>query len=260
VRILGLEIRRAPPLTPVRDNRGGWSPWIREPFAGAWQRNMEWTTETVLAHQAVYACISRISQDVGKLRPKLVEEYQDGLWKETSNATHSPRLDQPNRFQNYLQFGEWWTTSKLVHGNTYCLKERDNRGGEFQGSVRALYILDPTRVTVLVAPDGEVFYQLNTDNLAGITQDEVAVPASEIVHDRMNCLFHPLVGTSPIFAAGQAAHLGLEIEKSSTAFHGNGANPSGILTSALTITPQQAKELTELWNSQIGRASCRERV
>jgi phage portal protein BeeE len=29
----------------------------------------------------------------------------------------------------------------------------------------------------------------------------VIVPAREIIHDRFNCLFHPLVGISPLYAA-----------------------------------------------------------
>jgi phage portal protein BeeE len=57
----------------------------------------------------------------------------------------------------------------------------------------------------------------------------MAVPASEIIHDRMNCLYHPLVGTSPIFACGTAANMGLQIQENSSAFFGNGSNPSGIL-------------------------------
>ncbi|WP_416380911.1 hypothetical protein, partial [Klebsiella pneumoniae] len=34
------------------------------------------------------------------------------------------------------------------------------------------------------------------------------VPAREVIHDRFNCLFHPLIGLSPIYAAGLAAMQG----------------------------------------------------
>ena len=63
MKIFGLTISRAKSeekdLSPV-SGRGGWWPIIRESFTGAWQRNDEWTTDTVLAHHAVYACITRI--------------------------------------------------------------------------------------------------------------------------------------------------------------------------------------------------------
>ncbi len=246
MRFLGLEVRRAP-LTPVSSNRGGWYPHVREPFAGAWQQNKEIRPDTVLAHHAVYSCITRISQDIGKLRPKLVERDDDGIWSEVESPAFSGVLNQPNRFQNYIQFQEWWITSKLIHGNAYGLLERDGRG-----IVRAIYLLDPTRVQVLVAPDGAVFYSLKTDNLAGLERDSVEVPASEVIHDRMNCLFHPLVGVSPIYACGTAAIMGLEIENNSSSFFGNGSNPSGILSSPVTITAEKSEQLSTIWNSRFG--------
>ena len=203
MRLFGLEIKRIG--SPV-DSRGGWWPWIREPYTGAWQKNDEWTADTVLAYHAVYACITLIANDIGKLREKLVEKDSDGIWKEVESAAFSPLLRKPNRYQNHIQFKQWWITSKLIRGNTYALKQRDNRD-----IVTALYLLDTSRVQPLVAPDGSVFYNLSSDNLSGVRED-VAVPASEIIHDRMNCLFHPLVGVSPLFAAGQAALIGLNIE------------------------------------------------
>lgn len=243
LRLFGWEIRRAgDPVTG--GTGGGWFPLVREPYAGAWQRNKEWTTDSVLAHEAVYACVTLISQDIGKLRPKLVEQQDGGIWREVENTAHSPVLRRPNRFQNYQQFKEAWITCKLIHGNTYVLKRRDARG-----VVQAMYLLDPSRVTVLVAPDGQVLYELRQDNLAGV-QREVTVPASDIIHDRINALWHPLVGVSPIFAAGMAAHMGLNIERNSTAFFGNGSNLSGILSAPQEISTTKANELTEVWNSQ----------
>jgi HK97 family phage portal protein len=246
-RSVALRMRATGGLSPVSDNRGGWWPMVREPFAGAWQRNQEWTTDTVLAHHAVYACITRIAQDFGKLRPKLVERDKDGIWSEVENGAHSPALRKPNRFQNHIQFKESWAISKLTRGNTYCLIERDQRGVP-----SAFYVLDPSRVQVLVAPDGAVFYQLQTDNLAGLEEDKIAVPASQIIHDRMNCLYHPLVGTSPIFACGAAANMGLQIQANSSQFFANGSNPSGILTTAVAITAEKSTELSDLWNARFG--------
>lgn len=231
-------------LSPVTGSRGGWIPLIvREAFTGAWQRNHRLTPDTVLAHHAVYTCITLIASDVGKLRPKLVQRDDNGIWSETSNATFSPILAEPNHFQNHIQFKEWWITSKLTRGNTYALKQRRP-----DGSVRALYLLDPARVTVLVADDGSVFYRVDTDLLSRVV-DAVVVPASEIIHDRMNCLFHPLIGISPIFASGLAARIGLTIQNNSADFFENGANPSGLIVTPAHIDIAYAKELQEHWNA-----------
>lgn len=241
MRILGLEIKRIG--SPV-DTRGGWTPWIREPYTGAWQKNDEWTADTVLAFHAVYACITLIANDIGKLREKLVQQDEDGIWSETTRAAFSPLLRKPNRYQNHIQFKQWWITSKLIRGNTYALKQRDNRG-----VVTGLYLLDPCRVQVMVSPDGSVFYQLGKDNISGLQEDALQVPASEIIHDRMNCLFHPLVGVSPLFAAGQAAMIGLNIEKNSSNFFGNGSNPGGVLTAPGAISDATAVRLKDYWNT-----------
>src|SRR5690625_6181104 len=65
-------------------------------------------------------------------------------------------LRRPNRYQNHIQFKQWWETSKLSQGNAYGLKQRDR-----SGNVDAIYILDPCRVVPLVADDGSVYYELS---------------------------------------------------------------------------------------------------
>jgi HK97 family phage portal protein len=173
-----------------------------------------------------------------------MEQDGDGIWSETTSPAFTPVLKKPNRYQNHIQFKQHWIMSKLLHGNTYALKQRDARG-----MVIGQYILDPCRVNPLVSEDGSVFYQLFQDNLNGVPNEPVPVPASEIIHDRMNCLFHPLVGISPLFAAGLAATMGQSIEKGSAHFFGNGSNPSGILTAPGPISEANAKEIRENWQT-----------
>jgi HK97 family phage portal protein len=221
-----------------------WWPWIRESSAGAWQRNEEWALDTVLAHHAVYACITLIANDIGKLRQRIVEQQSDGIWQEVETPAFTPVLRRPNRYQNHIQFKQWWITSKLIRGNAYALKQRDNRG-----VVTALYLLDPSRVNVLIAPDGSVYYQLMQDNLSGLDDKNVTVPASEIIHDRMNCLFHPLVGISPIYASGAAANIGLKIQNNSTKFFTNDSNPGGVLMIPGAIPQTKADELKTKWET-----------
>lgn len=237
-------MKKAAQLSPVRSSNRGWYPLITEPYSGAWQQNVEWTVDCVLAHHAVYACITLISNDIGKLRERLVTMDSGGIWKETTSSAFSPVLRRPNRYQNHIQFKQWWITCKLIRGNAYALKVRDNRG-----VVVGLYLLDPSRVEVLVSESGDIFYRLQQDNLSGVDDQGLTVPASEIIHDRMNCLFHPLVGVSPLFAAGCVANLGLKIEKNSSKFFGNGSQPSGILTAPGAISDDTAKTLADYFNS-----------
>ncbi|WP_054886687.1 phage portal protein [Pseudomonas sp. NBRC 111130] len=226
------------------DNRGGWLGVIRESFAGAWQQNVEVDQDTVLAFSAVFSCITLIASDIAKLRVKLVEFTKDKVWEETTSSSFSPVLRKPNHFQNRIQFYESWVTSKLTNGNAYALKLRDARG-----VVTKLYILDPRRVTPLVGDDGSIFYDLKADNLSTL-QEGVVVPASEIIHDRMNCLFHPLVGISPIYACGLAAMQGNAIQNNSAKFFQNGSKPGGVLTAPGAISEETAKRLKAHWDSE----------
>jgi len=240
MRIMGLEISRASAtekaLAPVSSARSGWFS-ILEAAPGNWQSNVEVNADSVLSFHAVYSCITLIASDIAKLRVKLVEQDDDGIWTEIASSAFSPVLRKPNGFQNRIQFWENWFLSKLTTGNTYVLKQRDARQ-----VVERLYVLDPRRVTPLLTEDGDVYYDLSADNIAGLT-GRLIVPASEIIHDRMNCLFHPLVGTSPIFAAGVAATQGLRIQDNSATFFGNQSKPGGILTAPGAISEATAQRL-----------------
>ncbi|MBB6013496.1 HK97 family phage portal protein [Aquamicrobium lusatiense] len=247
MKIFGLPVpftgeRKAATLSSVNDNRG-WHK-IFEANTGNWQRNIVVKRDSVLAYHAVYACMTLIASDIAKLRVKLVQEHSSGVWEEVSNPAYTPVLRKPNHYQTRIQFYENWVLSKLMRGNTYVLKERDNRG-----VVTALYVLDPNLVTVMVTDDGEVFYQLAADNLPNV-QEDILVPASEIIHDRFNCLFHPLVGTSPIFANGVAAMQGVHIQNNSATFFGNKSQPGGILTAPGNISDETAARLKAYWETE----------
>jgi phage portal protein BeeE len=223
----GFELKRksAPPdIAAVYGGGRGWNSlgWIGEPFTGAWQQNVHVSHDRVLANWTVFACMTLIAGDVGKMRIKLMEQDAGGIKSETSVPAFSPVLARPNAYQTRQKFIESWILSKLAHGNTYVLKERDNRG-----VVVGLYVLDPTWVIPKVAADGAIYYQLKRDYLAGLDGDEIVAPSSEIIHDRMWCLFHPLIGLSPIYASGLAATQGLEIQQNSAVFFKNLSRPSG---------------------------------
>jgi HK97 family phage portal protein len=257
MRVFGYDVTLAPSLTkaaaPLRPVGGrSWWPIIREPFTGAWQKNEEVVVGDALAYFAVFACVTLIASDIGKLHLALVTEDEHGIWTETDNPAWSPVLRRPNRYQNIIKFVEQWITSKLLHGNTYVLKQRDQRG-----VVNALYVLDPTRVTPLVAPDGSVFYDIAREDLIDPTGAAIAasgvgrfaVPAREIIHDLMVALYHPLIGVSPIYACGLSAMQGLKIQTNSSAFFANGSKPGGVLTAPGAISDDTAARLKEYWEA-----------
>ena len=258
MKIFGFEITRKKAIPTVNttgqlqgvDPSRGWMR-ILESYAGAWQRNDEITVSNVTQHPAVFACVTLIANDISKMRLRLVQQDDDGIWNETENPSFSPVLRRPNHYQNRIQFIFSWVMSLLLHGNTYVLKIRDQRN-----VVVALYVLDPQRVRPLVSPSGEVFYQLARDDLSRLPQtDGYTVPASEIIHDRINCLFHPLVGLSPIYACGLAAVQGLNIQNSSVSFFEQGGRPGGVLTAPGEISQETADRVKAYFDAEFSGAN-----
>jgi HK97 family phage portal protein len=99
---------------------------------------------------------------------------------------------------------------------------------------------------VLVAPDGSVFYDVQQDFLAGV-DGAVKIPASEIIHDRWNCLFHPLVGIAPLYASESSAIQAIQIERNSTKLFARGSQPSGLITAPQGISNDVADRAQKWW-------------
>ena len=255
MQVFGFKIERVKALLPatIPARMSSWFGPILESFPGAWQRNIVIDdTQSLLRFSAVYACISRIANDIAILRPMLMR-IQSGIWREVED----PRvpflsvLRRPNRFQTRIQFLGYWLMSKLIYGNTYVLKERDERG-----IVRALYPLDPRLVTPLVAPDGSVFYQLNADLLSGIPAGLDRIPASEVIHDRVVATFsHPLIGVSPIYSCGASVTQGIRIQANSEKFFANMSRPSGHLTAPGTINQETSERLKDQFEKNFAGAN-----
>lgn len=246
----GIEITRGKKaLTPVPSSGRGWRR-ILEPFAGAWQQNIEETRGNLLAYPTLYACVSRINQDIGKLPFRVVREDENGIWSvDKANTAYWPVLRKPNQYQTAQQFRECWTLSKLTDGNTYVLKGRDARG-----VVTRMWILDPKCVMPMVSTSGDVYYQLTFSQAENLLPESypartLIVPASEIIHDRLNTFHHPLIGVPPLCAAYWPAVKNLRILQDAARYFQNGAKPSGILTAPAGMSDDDAAEVKAYWNT-----------
>lgn len=237
-------------LSSVDDGRGWLTLWNSgSQWDNGWfQKDIHYSPWQIQSNWVVWACQTLIAGDIGKLGVGLVEKI-DGVFQDAESAPYSRLLVKPNDFQIWQQFIEFWSLSKQRAGNTYALKERD-----LSTRVKAMYVLEPECVTPLVAPDGSVYYRLNTNDLAGVP-DEVVVPASEIMHDRFNCLFHPLVGLSPLFASALAASQGLTMQDQSTRFFANGSRPGGLLSTPGIIQNAEMERYKKEWETNFGGAN-----
>ncbi len=231
-------------VTSIPPSTVGWWPYLREGFAGAWQRGMSVPLQDAASHPTFWACVTLIAGDIAKCRPRLVQETADGICEEVDIPAYSPVIRRPNHYQNRIQFYAYWVICLLTRGNAYALKVRDARR-----AVTELYLLDPTRVKPLVAANGDVYYQLGQDILSGVTEASTVCPASEIIHDRINCLYHPLVGLSPVYACGHAAIQALTIVQNATKLFRRGSMIGGVLTAPGPISDEVATRLKAYWDA-----------
>jgi HK97 family phage portal protein len=237
--------RKALELRPVDGGSRGWV--ILESFAGAFQQDVAIDRTDVSKNPTVFACQTLIANDIGKMRPRVLRLSTDGIWLEDAHQTLTALLRRPNAFQTAQLFLTAWILSLLRFGNCYVLLERDQRN-----AVIGMVVLDACRVEPLITPEGEVYYRCHMDDLAGILGPQVIVPATEIIHDRINCLFHPLIGVSPLWAANLPAQAGQNMARHIATFFGNMARPSIVLTSPHEISTATAAEVKAAWTSGFG--------
>lgn len=239
--------------TTGADDRGWMTVWAGslDPMhaSQAFQLDINARPRRVQSNWAVFACQTLIAGDIAKLRISLTEK-KDGVWQEAESVPYDKLFRKPNTYQIWQQFVEYWSLSKQRRGNTYVLIERDRATRP-----AALHVLDPDRVEPLIAPDGSVYHRLHVDDLAGVPEGDVVVPASEVMHDRFNCFFHPLVGLSPLFAGALAAMGGLTMQEEAQRFFRNGARPGGILVAPTAISTELAKQYKTEWETNYSGAN-----
>lgn len=220
-----------------------------EPFAGAWQRNIAAANPrdpNLLAFSGVYACVTIIMQDIAKMALRCMKLAPDGITEEVNLASPYHRLlRKPNRYQTSIQFLMLWIAARLLRGNNYIYQEFDGRGVP-----KAWHWLHPDRTVVLVDPESkEIYYeytphQSDLFKVIGLEVDgKWRIPSRFIIHDRINCLWHPLIGTSPLFAAAVTAMTGGRMLMSTERLFANMARPSGVLSSDSEIHDSTAERL-----------------
>lgn len=215
--------------------------YVHEPFSGAWQMNREcWGPQGIFS--AVYACIAIIAGDLAKLPPRVRTQRADGAKFDVPNHPAALVLNNPNGYQTRVDFWGQFMASALFTGNVYVFLARDANN-----VVRQLHILDPRLVRVLLADDGSVFYRIGQERLAELLDTDV-IPARDIMHHRLLTLNHPLVGLTPLYAAGVSAMTGQTIQQNSYAFFANMSRASGVLTAPGKISQELANRLKTEWD------------
>jgi HK97 family phage portal protein len=202
---------------------------------------------TALNSSAVLAATTMLAEDVAKLPWSVFRHADDKSRKEAKDHYLYDLLDEPNDWMNGLEFREMLQTGIILRGNGYAIIKRNNRGMPV-----ALIPWSPDRVLEWVAETGQIFYRPTAHNIheQAILRDlapqlvgsQQMVPFEDMLHIRGFSL-DGLMGMSRISLAREAIALGLSQEQQAARWMGQGAKPSGMLTTDQKLTAEGAKRL-----------------
>jgi len=236
--------------------------WIRRSTGGttdaAWWEDMGWSSPSVtgiavnqyssLASSAVMAATTMLAEDVAKL-PWTIKRNADGeAPKEAKDHYLYDLLQEPNDWMDGFELREMMQIGIILRGNAYAVIQRDGRGFPV-----ALLPWNPDRMLQWISTNGKIFYrpvghnvheQALIRNLAGQMVGSGLLSSDDVFHVRGFSL-DGLSGISRISAAREAIALGIAQEQQAARWMGQGAKPSGMLTTDQKLSPDAAKRLQE---------------
>ena len=188
----------------------------------------EWSA---LGISSVLGCVSLLADTLAAMR---LREYQviDG---NRINVDLSPVLADPDPETNTFELIHQMVSSMALHGNSYSLLTLDKFG-------EAVGILPLHPYQMQVMPDknqtARKYIHLGT-----------TIPSQNMLHQRWFTPPQSLTGISPLNQSRQMLGLSIAMENYLAQFYGEGATPSGILTTPGKLSPEQATLIRDSWSS-----------
>jgi HK97 family phage portal protein len=183
----------------------------------------------------VFACIRAISEDVGKIPLKLYKNVKPrGKEVRSEHPVYRLLHDRPNPEMTAMTFRQTLTAHVLSWGNGFAEIERD-----IEGVPMALWPIKPNRVRVFRLDDGQIWYEIRTDD------DQTAwLPSHRVLHVP-GLGFDGLVGYNIIQYARECMGGVMATQKLSSSMFGSGIRSSGILTHPARLSPEAQDRLRQ---------------
>ena len=184
------------------------------------------------------------AQTISVLNPIHYRRDAEGT-KETIKSSALTRvLFRPNKYQTRSDFMLNMTKSLYFTGNSYVVGIRNERN-----EISSVHLMPSAGTMPYIDPDTQmVFYSFGQNPLVG--DIEVMIPARDVMHIRLHCPRHPLVGVSPIESAALSVSSNNSISAHQANFFQNMSRPSGVLSTEQKLNPEQMRQLREAWESQ----------
>ena len=196
--------------------------------SSAGERIDEWTA---LGISSVMASVSLLCDSVASL-PLRAYKLEDGK----RVPTELPELLlHPDPVSNTFEFIHQLMASMTLHGNAYIHIDRDRFGTPI-----GLVPLHPYQMQVLPTGDqtGRTYLHLGNP-----------LDAESLIHLRWFTPPQSLVGVSPLIQSRNLIGLSMAMDRHLSQFYGEGATPSGVLSTDQKLTLDQARTIQGTWEA-----------
>lgn len=217
-----------------------------DPLEDGWQRNLSVGGREAWRVSAVYACVMMTARAVSQCTPLHLVENQNGEQKPNRTSAAARVMRNPNPYETFTQLSLNTVCELLFSGESIWYGVRDER----YNITQAHRIPYGEWQVFIDTGSGEIFYGINPGGNPLVKIPDVMVPARDVVHFRQHCPRNGLAGESPIAAASLAIGLNVALARSQLSFFSKANRPSGVMTTDMTLTSDQMRQLREAFNEQ----------
>jgi HK97 family phage portal protein len=229
----------------VRDYSLAWpSPLLAGAFGGGGSSTgIPVTPLSALQSATVQACVRAKSEDLAKL-PVLVEkDVGKEDWQQDFDHPINNLLRAPNSWMTPFEFWRYMVMSIELRGNAFAVIKRG-----WNGSPEALIPLNWDRVSVLLSPQGQLFYNVSHPLIGfGLTFHQ-----DDVIHLRNTTVDGGYLGLSPIMAAQDAVGLAIATQQHGAVLFRQGAQVPVVLKHPGKLTKEVSERIAQSWNNAYG--------
>lgn len=199
------------------------------------------TPEKAVTIAAADAAVGLLSETLAQLPLSIFMKDGDKVVEAQDHPSYRPIVLRPTGYLNGFEFRELMQVYLLLWGNCYAYK---NKVGN---KIYELAPIHPSRVEVKQNPKTyEVTYKVQLDD-----NEAIVLNQSQVFHIK-DRTFNGYLGQSRIHRLREALGLTLRTQDFASMLFGNGARPSGILSTAEKLSAEQMKKIGESWKASHG--------
>jgi HK97 family phage portal protein len=219
------EPRLTASLPPVSKDAGGYGANYSGFGFGAWgflpgSTGLAVTPYAALQVATAWACVKRIAEDNAKLRREVRQKLPNAGTRILRDHPIHKLLSNPNPWMGPTQCWGYMSAWLAQRGNTYAVVER----GE-AGEPTAIIPVSSDRVSVMVSPAGELYYQISHPYF-GVAK---RLHRDNVIHVRGLISFDGYTGIGPIAAAQDVFGLGIATQQHGAVLFRQGASVNGFI-------------------------------